>query len=359
MKKEDFIRKGTLLLIKNDVETLTQLGTRMESPTSLMLLPYICLCCNEALNYMEYNLIAEYLTSSPISYTEVRNKLKLFSNRYGKSIKQIKLVDSRQDNEFKAKLRFKWMENWKIHYNLGIYSTPQGHVVGNTQYIAFLLQNPLFNLNEDSNTLYEFGFFLGSVLQRISQDLNFLQLDSKINMNEVLMDWHYKDFHTDKKFNLFLEMEDGKELTLFLLHLLSTVNFVGYELPRFVSNENPWLLRIQYITAHYVNESLNRIKNMDLPHKALISEEVKDNSLLNSTFRSCMFHYGFYNKGECSIKDEYLHEELFFGLIESCFEGKSYEEYQKLLVRKIFSLSKTMETILPLPVHCFKPLSGK
>lgn len=331
----------------------------MGSPSNLMLLPYICLCCNESLNYTENYLLADSLTSSPISYTEVRNKLKLFSNRYGKSIKQIKIVDSRQDNEFKSKLRFKWMENWKIHYNLGIYCTPEGHIVGNTQYVAYLLQNPSFNLNNDSKNLYEFGFFLGAVLQRISQDLNFLELDSKNTMNEVSMDWHYKDFHTDKNFNLFLEREEGKELTLFLLHLLSAVNFVGYELPRFVGNENPWLLRIQYITVHYVNESLNRIKNMDLPHKALVWEEVEDGYLLNTVFRSCMFHYGFYNKGECSIKDQYLHDKPFFGLIESCFEGKSYEEYQQLLVRKIFSLSKTLETILPLSVHGFNPLSLK
>ena len=109
-----------------------------------------------------------------------------------------------------------------------------------------------------------------TVLSKKFPGLNFLELDSKNTMNKFTWTGIIRIFHTDKNFNLFLEREEGKELTLFLLHLLSAVNFVGYELPEFVGNENPWLLRIQYITVHYVNESLNRIKNMDLPHKALV-----------------------------------------------------------------------------------------
>ena len=92
IKKDDFLKAGSLFLIKNDVETLKQLGIHMQSPASLMLLPYICLCCNEALNFLEYNLTPDQLSRSSINHTQVRNKLKLFSDRYGKSIKQIKGV---------------------------------------------------------------------------------------------------------------------------------------------------------------------------------------------------------------------------------------------------------------------------
>lgn len=200
------------------METLKYLGLHMKSPANLMLLPYICLCCNEALNYLEYNFEPNQLSQLPISHTKVRNKLKLFSDRYGKSIKQIKLVDSQQDEEFKEKLRFKWLQSRKMHYNLGIYCNAERHIVGNTQYISFLLQNPSFTIREDnSQNIYEFAVFLGSALQMISQDLNAFKSEIFIQKNEISMDWLYKDYNTDKKFNRFPHIHDGKEVTLFFI----------------------------------------------------------------------------------------------------------------------------------------------
>lgn len=347
IKKEEFLKAGSLFLIKNDAETLKYLGIHMQSPASLMLLPYICLCCNEALNYLEYNFEPNQLSQSPFIHKQVRNKLKLFSDRYGKSIKQIKLVDSQQNEEFKEKLRFKWLQSKNMHYNLGIYCNSEGHIVGNTQFVSFLLQNPSFTLKEEnSHNIYEFAIFLGSALQMISQDLNSFEPEIFIHKNEISMDWLYKDYNTDKNFNCFPHIQDGKEITLLLLHLLSTINFVRYELPRYIDSKNPWLLRTQYITAYYVNESLKRLGKIEIPLKSVLIEEVDDRAVFDSSFRSCMIHYGFYNKGLCAVKDEHLLQNPYFGVIESCFEGKSYEEYQQLLVKKIFSLSKTLGTIL-------------
>lgn len=360
IKKKVFLKAGSLSLIKNDVETLKYLGLHMKSPASLMLLPYICLCCNEALNFLEYNLDDNQLPQSSISYKKIRNKLKLFSNSYGKSMKQIKLADSQQDKEFKERLRFKWLQPWNLHYNLGVYCNNEGHIVGNTQFVSFLLQNPSFSLREEnSQDVFEFSVFLGSVLQRISQDLVLFESDILISENEISMDWLYQDYNTNKSFNCFPYIEDGKEVTLFLLHTLSTVNFVGYELPRYLDQKNPWLLRIQYITAYYVNESLKRLDKIEIPNSSSLMKEVENRSIFNSSFRSCMFHYGFYNKEVCAVKDEYLVGKPFFGLIESCFEGESAEVYQELLEQKIFRLSKVIEKTLALSVHTFRPLSSE
>ena len=358
IKKDDFLKAGSLFLIKNDVETLKQLGIHMQSPASLMLLPYICLCCNEALNFLEYNLTPDQLSRSSINHTQVRNKLKLFSDRYGKSIKQIKLADSQQDKEFKKKLRFRWMHSWDVHYNLGVFCNAEGHTVGNTQLVSFLLQNHSFTIEENSQGIYEFAVFLGSVLQMISQDLISFEADLQMNENEISMDWLYRDYNTDKNFNRFPDVQDGKELTLFLLHLLSTVNFVGYELPKYIDSKNPWLLRIKYITAYYVNESLKHLVKMEVPYKSSLLEEVENRALFNSSFRSCMIHYGFYNKGVCAVKDEHLQGNPFFGLIESCFEGISPEDYQQSLDKKILRLSKNIENILALSMHRFRPFSS-
>lgn len=328
----------------------------MKSPANLMLLPYICFCSHEALNYMEYDLESMNIQTL-IDYKKIRNKLKLFTERYGKSIRQVKSIDSVQNENFKTELRFQWMKMINIHYNLGVYCNSEGYIVGNTQYISFVLQNPKFNLkSRDNQDLYNLAVFLGSTLQMISNDLTFLKLESQIEVNEVPLNWSYKDYNTNKKFDLFPENNDGKELTLFLLHLLTTLNFVIYELPKYLDKENLLLFRINYITAHYVNESLQRIKNIKDTSKTLLEKEVADRSVFNSTFRSCMLHYGFYNKGECSIKDKLLKDVPFYGLIESCFEGKNFEEYCLLLNEKNFSLSKTILTILPFSTKNYRPL---
>ena len=340
------------------MDTLKKLVLSMKSPENLMLLPYICLCCNEALNFLEYNLEPNLLSQSPINHTQVRNKLKLFSDRYGKSIKQIKLADSQQDRKFKEKLRFKWMESWNLHYNLGIYCNAEGHIIGNTQFVSFLLQNPSFTIEENNESIYEFAIVLGSVLQMISQDLNSFESELQINEKEISMNWLYRDYNTNKNFNLFPDLQDGKDLTLFLLHLLSTINFLRYELPKYINSKNPLLIRIKYITSYYVNESLKRLGKIEIPHKLLIKQEVENRAVFNSSFRSCMIHYGFYNKKVCAIKDEHLQDNPFFGLVESCFQGISAEDYQQSLDNKIIRLSENIEKILAISVDKFRPLSS-
>ena len=86
-------------------------------------------------------------------------------------------------------------------------------------------------------------------------------------------------------------------------------------------------------------------------------DEVNDRALFDSSFRSCMIHYGFYNKGICAVKDEHLVEKPFFGLIESCFEGISAEDYQQSLDNKIFRLSNTIEKVLTISAQGSHPFS--
>ena len=126
----------------------------------------------------------------------------------------------------------------------------------------------------------------------------------------------------------------------------------------YIDNKNSWFLRIQYVAAYYVNESLNRLRKIEIPYKSTLMDEVNDRALFDSSFRSCMIHYGFYNKGVCAVKDEHLQGNPFFGLIESCFEGISPEDYQQSLDKKILRLSKNIENILALSMHRFRPFSS-
>lgn len=51
----------------------------------------------------------------------------------------------------------------------------------------------------------------------ISQDLISFEADLQMNENEISMDWLYRDYNTDKNFNRFPDVQDGKELTLFFI----------------------------------------------------------------------------------------------------------------------------------------------
>ena len=54
------------------------------------------------------------------SLQDIRLKTKLFENKYSKAKKMILNCDYLQDYIFKHQLKFKFMYDWDIHYNLGI-----------------------------------------------------------------------------------------------------------------------------------------------------------------------------------------------------------------------------------------------
>lgn len=63
------------------------------------------------------------------------------------------------------------MKPLNLNYNRGIYCNTEGHTVGNTKFVSFLLQKSSFTIKENSENIYELAIFLGSVLQMISQEL--------------------------------------------------------------------------------------------------------------------------------------------------------------------------------------------
>lgn len=89
-------------------------------------------------------------------------------------------------------------------------------------------------------------------------------------------------------------------------------------------------MRIEYIVAHYAWQGLRKIKqHFDSSNSNLFSDDVSillenGKKLFPSNFRNCMMHYDLCYDGVPAISKEYYNEKLkFFGLVESCFDGKS------------------------------------
>ncbi len=349
------------LLMKNDAETLLQLHQAHEQPVfNLALLPYYALFCQSFFDHCNMNGFSiNFTQESAAKISDVRATLKLFHGGYKSNERKILSVDNIQDEEFKSQLRFPWMGLFDIHYNLGIYLDEKQHILSNTQYDTFVFQDRhCSNGSANKDIAFNLGKDFGEVICLVYTALAKVLPQINPPVQHVSIPVYYKDFNTNRNFNLYPHLENGKELTLRLLHLLSAVNFVRFVIRAMIPVENPWQLRIKYITLYYVWKSIDKIKGTYKNEHRLcyLLDSFNESSLLNATFRSCMTHYGLSNKGQCAIKDECFNPNIpLFGLIESCY-GISCSELNSKIDTAIDAISDALADRLPFDFSGFKTL---
>jgi len=359
VSKDEYYHLLTMLTIKNDVTTLFALAPYIRDPyISLGMLPLLSQFCVSIRDYCDSQNVPINLPKlSSFSFDDVRLKLKLFSEKHSKSIKQIAMADGIQDESFKSKLRFSFLSKVNMYDNLGVIADSDGNIVFNTQLLHYIFQDKKFSHTKlYGEDVKAFGRDIGTIIASVHQGL----LDDLPNFDPVVhpatFSFKYKDFNTNKNFNIFPHQKEGKESSLFVLHILCYLNFVRYVLGRLLAPDNMWLLRAKYIALYYATTSVNQFADKSsIPTiNALKNQESKP--LLNSTFRSCMMHYAFINKGEYAIDDQYLDlNKPFWGLIESCFGEMSYAELCSSIDREINLLADKLETILSIDTNSFKP----
>lgn len=144
----------------------------------------------------------------------------------------------------------------------------------------------------------------------------------------------YMDLNTNKENDFFTH--NNKELNLMILHILSGIGFVNHILCNMLTSENLWLCRVKYIIAHYAWSGLKKIKQhyeCGEQHTSIFSEDLNQiiscgTDLFPSNFRNCMMHYDFFNKDDEIITEKcFCNNKPLFGLVESCFNGKSYDDF--------------------------------
>ncbi len=333
------------ILIKNDCETLKDIAPLMNQPiVSLGLLPYCALFCS---SFKEFISLDSFDEESIYNISDIRNKLKLFDDRYGRDKKRILSLDANQDNEFKSKVRFKLLSNLNLHYNLGVYLDSDEHIIGNTQHIFYMFQDShISHIKIDKREIKKSGKDIGTIIASVSKGLKKFPVEIHTGLSYPQIEVKHKDFNTNRNFNSFPEIVEGKEITLRTLHILSSLNFIRYVLDKIVPNNNMWAMRIKYIAMYYASKSIEHLL-VKLPEKYSEVFKNRNTNLLNGTFRSCMMHYSFFNKGVCAIKEEYLDlHTMLFGLVESCFGGIHYDELIAKIDKEIEFLATGLENIL-------------
>lgn len=325
----EYERLISIRIIREDVESIYSLMQTERDPIFLMeIIPYFALFIQSFQEYMRENCLADSVSKE---LKDLRNHIKKYAERFGKSKKRVVSVDNEQDKDFKEQLKYELLKKMNVHFNLGTYWTDDRHVVGNTQKLAdFFAIESVFD-NKQKEKSYQLAFHISSFVSTIRDSLAVGLSDFIIERERqsISINFYY-DINTNKKNNL-LSKSQKKEISLFYLHLLCNMNFVKYILRPLFLDGNIWAFRVEYIVSYYTFRALERLKNYTENNNDIIVDTnaicdiLKQGRLLFTTkLRNCLMHYNLENAGVISLKNI---DKPFYGIIENCFEGKSYKEY--------------------------------
>ncbi len=361
MSLSDKLNQFTKRLIAEDGITIIDCVSAFQGngSLSLSLLPFLALYCRSAQEYFGQKVIDD---KTEKQITDIRNGLKIYSNRYGKIKNTMLTIDSQQDQYYKDQLRFSFMKKWNINYNLGVYFDEAGHIVGNTQLSSLSLTENNSNFNIQNQHALEIGRILGAKTVFILKEFCGLHPTEICLSSSKDIRIGYRDYNTNRSKSLFSKHVD-KDLNLTILHLLSLVGFVEHILRSTLPSDNPWLFRTEYVVAHYVWSGMKRIaqhlenntSNTFDDLSELHSFVTNGSSLFPSSFRNCMMHYDLNFSGKPVIADRFYNPHLpFCGLIESCFNGKPYDEFFFELRQYILALEKHMSSWFNIDIKSIK-----
>jgi len=377
-KNINLIDTLSLQLIKNDFETIQAIiyknhENKDASIIYLILLPYLSLSCVEALNILkDKKIVFNIKNDSSLSPENIRNDLKKTMNRMNKIYRGVCEIDGEVDIRFRNEVNYDFIKSNNLYYNIGFYSDENHRLISNTQYMESMFKNPKENIenkngSEIPNAAYQLGDYLGKCTKSITTLLDTVKLTEFNKPMESDMKIFYKDMHTDK-----LELANGldKNQTLYLFHTLSSLNGVKNLLSNILSMENTYLFRIKYIVTYYAYCGLAKFARNITNENKNITPEIEDliiiinaiesdkKTYFDTNFRSCMMHYGLKNDGISFIDRNQLDQEIpFYGLIESCFNMKHFDEQNTIISNLMNKLSSTLEKIIPLNLDNTKILS--
>ena len=347
---------STIKLICNDCETLKTFALSIKDPIyTMFILQYFALFCSALKEYLNRDLLSSKTDSEN---DNLRNMIKNYEKRFGK-IKNIYLsIDKEQDEDFQSLVHFTLIKNYNLYYNLGIYFDKKRRIIGNTHLVASFLS--CYDGDDDGKKAYQIGENFGRIIGSFSDGLSKNLTMPFIELNTVHPEILYLDINTNN--NRFFNTHYSKEINLLFLHCVSTLNYVQYCLEPILLYDNPWIMRVKYISTYYVHRGLLRIKKhleqnsptqlvQDIEHITKSGE-----CLFSSIMRNCMMHFDLKNNGEFAIsKDCFDFSKPLFGLIETCF-GMSYNEYFNKLSDYGKKLDKFISDLFDIKNAKIKPL---
>ena len=343
------LKKTAEQMVIRDGQTIASIlvNTPCNAILSMLLLPYAGLYCKEAEEFYGKKVVSPEIDSQIV---DLRNSIKVFCGKYNTLEKEFLLSDEEQDEHFKSLLRFDFTKQMNIHYNLGIYFDNYGHVIGDTQLIGFHLR-PVSIGDPDANmNALKLGNSIGISVSRLLMLANKTPGNLRLNYNTDFR-VGYIDCNSNSANAPFVYIEN-KGLNLLMLHLLGILGTCKYVLRLLLNDNNQWLYRCEYVIYHNVWTGLRVIKGhfeqdksskIDFGYLAELVE--RGRGLFPSSYRNCMMHYNLIHDDKpCILEDYYKPDIPLYGLVESCFDGKSTNDYYDALRSYIDDVEEYLNT---------------
>lgn len=335
----------TNMVIKHECDTYVELMKTYarNSVITLGLLPYIALLSVETQKFYEsVGIKVEVKNESGYETKDVRLAIKQFNDRFGKARKKVIKIEKQEDDNYKNQLRFEFLKKLGVHYDLSIIYDGNA-AVANTQYTMSLFEGQ--EPNKDNVIL--FGEALGQMLEAIENMFSKIG-KQQTNIKYPKINWYKKDLNTNRTKMFVLDKNEDAAIQLLLLHTITSINFAYIEVNK-ILGENTLKTRIQYLAMYYAKEMIARVaeKTVSLDLKKKLTECINSlESVFDVTFRNCMMHYSFEEQEKFLIKAECFNiEKEFFGLIDSQFEGWSYETFTVSVQNNLKMMKDTIESL--------------
>lgn len=368
------ISLAVMQIFYDDVTLLNLSNTLItKSPIEILyLVPFLSLFCVESVNFFgEQKINIKTNFNSEFNENKIRIKLKCFEDKFSQSEKIVKNCDFLQDSFFRNKIKCKFIKKLNLYYNLGCYIV-DSKIIGNTQYAYYIFQDSKLLRKKElglkdelfdiiPKELENYGLHCGNLILIINKLCKSLTKEDFFNkVSQYNHNIYYKDFNTNKLF------KKDKIIKLYLLHILSNINYVYYVLRKYEAKDRGWWLKIYYITYYYSIVRIESVKEYTAMKKqsksyldSLFNIINKVSAEINHEFRNCMMHYKFINpnNGTILIKEKYFDIQIpLFGLVESIFDGMTYEELKLQVLHNLKIISDELEIILNIDLNHSKKL---
>lgn len=336
--------------------------------TNWGILPYITLTTYSFIELFS-DKFKNFTIPDSLRIIDVRMKLKIFEENYSRSKRMILNIDYLQDQAFKRRLKYKFLKNINSYYNLGIYTDKSKTVIGNTQYCYYLLQDnrflkknldyvaASFSVSPDNfcsdeyikKECFQYSYNCARLIASACSGFEKANSGITIKTKTNNIDYYYADYNTNKKSKLFPNGKEGKAMILYLLHILSLINFLIYVLNEYEVDDYGWWLKINYIVYYFCIHKLTNLHEHLIQNKLMTSDianyfkemDIKNPKYMSGTLRNYIMHSKLTDKDGNSIIDtSYLdNTKPLFGLIETCFNGMSYNKLKISVISEMKRIS--------------------
>ncbi|MPM70155.1 hypothetical protein SDC9_117108 [bioreactor metagenome] len=379
---EQFIFTLEITQTKHDFETVFQLipFSSAYPELSFGFIPYFAASTISVIELLQKNKLIscsnDFVQIDERRLKNIRAKIKVFDAHCSTSMRILGNIDYIQDQIFKESNNFRYLSRGEQHTNLGIYFDEENRVIGNTHYWYYVMQDSRivkksletikklyrdypeqFSFEKNGKEAYSLAGDIGQMVVIILKMLNGGTFKDAPSVENFKPNVFYSDVNVDQRELFSNNTTVGKPIFIFVLHILTSINFVLYVVNACEKGDIGWWLKINYMAYYYCISRLRDLEKLcsrngvaDRDLSELLREvSLEAENLIKQDFRNCLMHASFSKDGKFLIADKYFDKcTPLFGLVETFFDGTSYYDFKREIMYRLTRISRILSKWLDL-----------